>query len=113
MLEIFLTLIAGHLVADYPLQGDAIATGKNRNIDPAKFGVPWFYWMASHAATHAMFVGYVTCSFQAAVCEFFAHFLIDFGKCEKKYGIHVDQFLHVLCKLVIVICCFKGVFDAG
>lgn len=113
MFEMFITLIGGHLVADYTLQGDAIATGKNRNIDPVKFGVPWFYWMASHAATHAMFVGYVTCSFQAALCEFFAHFLIDFGKCEKKYGIHVDQLLHVICKLIIVICCFKGVFNVG
>ena len=54
---LFLTLIAGHLIADYPLQGDTIAKWKNRTIDPALYGVPWFYWMASHAATHAMAVG--------------------------------------------------------
>jgi hypothetical protein len=102
MIELLLTLLAFHLVADYPLQGDAIATGKNRQIDPAKFGVPWYYWMASHAATHAVAVGIATGSVWLGTAEFLAHFAIDFGKCEKKYGIHVDQALHALCKVAIV-----------
>lgn len=101
-LLLLLTLLAGHLVADYPLQGDAIARGKNRSMDPALFGVPWFYWMASHAATHAMMVGLFTQSVIAGCFEFVAHFLIDHGKCEKKYGIHADQFFHAVCKVLIV-----------
>ena len=32
--------------------------------------------------------------------EALAHALIDFGKCEGRYGIHVDQGLHVACKIV-------------
>lgn len=102
MFQLFFTLIAGHLVADYPLQGDAVATGKNRNLDPAKFGVPWYYWLGSHAATHALMVGLLTQNFYAGFFEFFAHFVIDFGKCEKKFGIHIDQLLHVICKILIV-----------
>ena len=101
--QVLLILVAGHLICDYPLQGDAIAIGKNRNIDPARFGVNWYYWMASHAATHAMAVGLITHSFVAGLFEFWMHFIIDFGKCEKKYGLHVDQALHVICKIAIVL----------
>ena len=105
---LLLTLLTGHLVADYPLQGDAIARGKNRSMDPALFGVPWFYWMASHAATHAMMVGLLTQNVIAGGFEFVAHFLIDHGKCEKMYGIHADQILHVFCKILIVALLFFG-----
>jgi hypothetical protein len=31
--------------------------------------------------------------------ETVAHFLIDAGKCENLYNIHVDQALHALCKI--------------
>lgn len=103
MISELLTLVAGHFVADYPLQGDNIATGKNRTIDPAKFGVPWWYWMAGHAATHALMVGVLTSSVAAGVFEFITHFAIDTSKCEKKINLHTDQLLHVFCKAVIVI----------
>ena len=46
-LELLLMLIGSHFICDYVLQTDAIATGKNRLIDPAKFGVNWYYWMTS------------------------------------------------------------------
>jgi hypothetical protein len=32
------------------------------------------------------------------MAETVLHWLIDFGKCEKWYSIHVDQGLHLLCK---------------
>lgn len=102
-IQFLIILVAGHLICDYPLQGDAIALGKNRNVDPARFGVNWYYWMASHAATHAMAVWIITGNFAAGLFEFIMHFIIDFGKCEKKYGLHVDQALHVICKIVIVL----------
>lgn len=103
MIQTFLTLVAGHFVADFPLQSDAIATGKNRNLDPAKFGVPWFYWLISHAATHALMTGFILQNVYAGMIEFVCHFIIDFGKCEKIFGIHIDQILHIICKLVLVI----------
>lgn len=100
---LFSILIAGHFVCDYTLQTDAIARGKNRNDNPALFGVPWYYWLAGHSSTHALMVGIFTHNVYAGVFEFVMHSLIDFGKCEKKYGIHVDQALHTICKLMIVI----------
>lgn len=96
-------LVLAHLVADYTLQGDNVATGKNRNLDPAKFGVPWYYWMAGHAATQALLVGFICNSMLFGMIEFVLHFVIDTGKCEKKYGIHVDQALHIICKIAYVV----------
>lgn len=102
-IALLLLLIAGHLIADYPLQGDAIAVGKNRTIDPARFGVPWYYWMVSHAATHGMAVGLATGSVWLGLMETIAHFAIDAGKCEKLYGLHADQILHLACKIAIAL----------
>jgi hypothetical protein len=102
MLEILFKLIGGHFISDYVFQGDSIALGKNRNIDPARFGVGWYYWLASHAFTHAFFVMFLTNSFPAALFEFITHFMIDFGKCEKWFGLHFDQALHIICKLIII-----------
>ena len=59
-LELLLMLIGSHFICDYVLQTDAIATGKNRLLDPAKFGVNWYYWMTSHAVTHGFGVGIIT-----------------------------------------------------
>jgi hypothetical protein len=61
----------------------------------------WPWVLTSHAATHAAGVFVVTRSPAAALAELVAHWLIDFGKCERRYGIHVDQVLHLLTKAVI------------
>jgi hypothetical protein len=95
MLVLFLKLLAGHFVADYPLQSDFIANGKKR---PGLYGVPWYYTLSGHAATHATAVYLVTGSMVLALCEFFLHFIIDTAKCEKWIGIHQDQWLHFVCK---------------
>mgnify|MGYP003636331318 CR=1 FL=1 len=101
-LELLLTLIGCHFICDYVLQNDAIATGKNRLLDPAKFGVNWQYWLTSHAATHGFGVGIITGSFWLGFMEFVLHWLIDAGKCEDLYCLHADQTLHLLCKILIV-----------
>ena len=103
MLEIFIMLIGAHFVCDYVLQTDAIATGKNRNIDPCKFGVDWRYWMTAHAVTHGFGVGIVTGSVWLGVAECVAHWIIDAGKCDRYYGLHTDQILHLICKVVIIL----------
>ena len=106
MIEMILILIAAHYIADYPLQGDAIAVGKNRNVNKAHHGVPWFHWLTAHACTHAMAVGLMTGNVWLGLAEFIAHFIIDFGKCEKWFGLEVDQILHVLCKILWVFIVF-------
>ena len=105
---ILFLLIAGHFIADYPLQTEAIALGKNRNIDPNRFGVNWQYWLLSHAFLHGTFVAIITGEVWLGIAETIAHSLIDFGKCENKYNIHVDQMLHIICKQIWFIALVYG-----
>lgn len=91
--------IAGHFVCDYPLQGEAVAIQKSRHVDnPLAKAVPWYYWLTAHAVMHGAAVALITGSALLGLCETAAHWLIDFGKCEKWYGIHTDQALHLACK---------------
>lgn len=101
-----IALLIGHAFADFVFQSGDMAKGKNRNRPPV--GIPpgqkrqtiWPYWLTSHAAIHATAVYFVTGSVLLASAEFFAHWMIDFGKCENWYGIHADQSLHFCCKVM-------------
>ena len=101
-------LLAGHALMDYALQGDAMAACKcRRSTHPAAQSVPWYYWLTAHALLHGAAVGILiqwgynnwNLALGFAIAESVAHWLIDFGKCEKMYNIHTDQALHVLCKV--------------
>lgn len=101
-------LIAGHALADFALQSDAMAVGKNRNrpVDPAKIPpgqkpqTVWPYWLASHALIHGLVVSLITGVWWLGALEAVVHFCIDFAKCESWTGIHTDQALHVACKVL-------------
>lgn len=91
-------LLAGHALADYPLQGDFLARGKNHKnpID----GVPFYHCLAPHALIHGGIVCLVTGSLILGILETIIHAVIDYGKCDGRYGLNVDQALHVACKLL-------------
>lgn len=96
-------LVVGHAVADFVLQLDSMARGKNRHrrTDPppgAVFTPTWVYWLSAHALTHGGTVALVTGSLELGVAEAALHWVIDFGKCENFYGVHVDQAAHLVCK---------------
>ena len=93
-------LVFGHFLADYPLQGNFLATAKNLH-DPVE-GVPWWQAMMAHSAIHAGFVGVITGSLVLAIVEYSFHYLIDIAKCDKLIGYNVDQFLHITCKVLYV-----------
>ena len=93
-------LIAAHAAGDFALQPDTMAQGKDRHHDPKLHGVDWWYWLTSHALVQGAGVALVTQSVTLGCCEVVAHWLIDFGKVERRYGIHVDQTLHIICKVV-------------
>ena len=97
-METLLLLIAGHALADYPLQGDFLSKAKSRwtPID----GVPWYQAMAAHCAIHAAFVGVITGSIGLAVCEFIVHGWTDDAKCEGAISYNTDQAIHVACKVI-------------
>jgi hypothetical protein len=98
-------LLAAHAFADYVFQSDFMAKGKNRRTKP--FNVPpgqtpqaiWPYVLTSHALVHGALVYFATGNLYLGLAETACHWLIDFGKCENWYGIHVDQIAHIACKL--------------
>jgi hypothetical protein len=103
IMMILLGLVAAHFLCDYLFQTESIALGKNRLLAKARFGVHWLYWMTTHAVTHSVGVYIVTGSLVASVFEFIAHFIIDVAKCEGYIGLHLDQALHMACKVIILV----------
>lgn len=103
--EMFFALVIGHAVADYPLQADFLARGKNHRA--ALPGVPWVICLSMHALVHAGAVWAITGSAALGLTEFAAHVVIDYGKCDGWYGdgeraFWTDQALHVLTKAVLL-----------
>ena len=77
-----------------------------RSSHPAAASVPWYYWLTAHALIHGAAVAVVlrwwggidpATAVWFGVAEAVVHWLIDLGKCERLYGIHIDQGLHVGC----------------
>jgi len=94
----FFTLVFGHLLADYPLQGDFLARGKF-GIP----GVPRVTILLSHAGIQAGMVLVITGSLWLMLAEFVAHAAIDEAKIRGRLGsgetaFNIDQALHVACK---------------
>ena len=111
-------LLAGHALMDYSLQNDAMAVCKcRRTTNPLQQAVPWYYWLTAHALLHGAAVGVIIkwsgAEYNLAVVfgltETILHWLIDLGKCEKLYSIHIDQGLHVLCKVAWWALFYSGV----
>lgn len=107
MIEVFLLLVFAHFLADYPLQGEFLAKGKNHK-SPIP-GVPFYHPLIAHAAIHGGFVGIITGSALLGVLEALIHTLIDYLKCDGQISYHVDQVLHILCKVIWVILLFAAV----
>lgn len=102
--RILFTLIAVHALLDFPLQGDTVAREKNHHsTSEVQKHVPWYYWLSAHALVHGLGVMLVTGSSVLGLLEVACHWVIDYGKCDRRYSIHVDQLLHVMCKVVWVI----------
>lgn len=95
-------LVVGHVVMDYWAQSDALAVAKNRHRNKNPY-FPWQYALTAHAIMHGAAVAYLTQSIALGLIETAAHWLIDCGKNEDYYNIHVDQALHLLCKVAYVI----------
>jgi hypothetical protein len=100
-------LLCGHAVADFMLQHPWVAQNKSRHSPPAGYDPKlhgarqtiWPYVLTAHALTHGMFVFIATGSVFFGALETVAHWAIDFGKCERWYGIHADQAMHLACKI--------------
>jgi hypothetical protein len=110
-------LLAGHGIADFSLQNDFIATWKSPWLPVQRHPVTgrpigsrqaaqlagetiWPWVLMSHALAQGALVYLVTRSLALAVAETIAHAGIDLAKCAGLFGFHVDQALHVVCKLL-------------
>ena len=96
--NIFFLLIFAHTLADTSLQTSSMARGKNRHR--ASDLHAWPFWLAAHSIIHGGLVYLVTGSLEYGIIEIVLHVLIDFFKCEKRYGCTIDQALHGICKLI-------------
>lgn len=91
-------LLAGHALADYPLQGQFLADGKNRHTTLGR--TFWPHALTAHALIHGGMVTALTGSAALGAAETVVHWVTDWLKCEGKIGLHTDQAIHVACKLV-------------
>lgn len=97
----FFWLLCAHALADFALQSDAVARGKNRHttLQPPpgqKPQVNWFYWLTAHALIHGGLVALVVAMPAVGAIVAAVHWLLDFAKCEGWTTIHGDQAGHVL-----------------
>lgn len=96
-LTLLFKLLMAHAVCDYGLQSDYMAKTKSRHY--AENG-EWVHSLLMHSMTHAAGVYVVTQSPVLALCELVAHAVIDHAKCQGMFNLHVDQLLHLVCKIL-------------
>jgi len=109
MIWILFLLMFGHFLADYPLQGEFLATAKNRNTEIGK--VFWKHALFAHSFIHAGLVGIIvyfytgssTVALNLGISECIAHAITDFLKCENKINLDEDQLIHFICKIMWVV----------
>jgi hypothetical protein len=106
-LKLLFALVIGHALADYPLQGEYLALHKNRHyVDASNREEPsglWIHCLLAHSLIHAGFVWLITGRSILALAEFILHAVLDLAKCEHKTGYHMDQALHLSCKVIYVL----------
>ena len=102
-MALFFQMLVGHAMGDFVFQRQVMALSKNRHAEIFKTAgprfPPWYYWMLAHVLVHGGIVYLVTGSLVLGVVETVLHAIIDYAKCERWIGIHVDQGLHILCKV--------------
>lgn len=98
--------IIGHAVADYPLQGEFLALGKNHRLPPGTLHYNkgdsvrglWLHCLTAHALIHAGVVWAISGFFVLGLIEFVLHWILDFLKSARLTNLHFDQLLHLACK---------------
>lgn len=106
--QLFFALVIGHALADFPLQGEYLAIGKNRRVlmrlkDPTRPPELWVFCMSAHCLIHAGAVWLISGSVVLGVVEMVLHWGLDVAKCNGKTTYAFDQMGHVVCKAGYVI----------
>lgn len=103
-----LVLLFIHALADFALQSDVMAKGKNRHTklvapEGQKLMPVWHWWLSAHAAIHGGLIIVIFSVWWLGLIEFCAHFIIDFIKCENVTNPDQDQAFHLSLKIVYAI----------
>ena len=118
--ELLLLLIGGHYLADFGLQTRHMAETKGKVFVTAA----GFHNLTAHAAIHGFIAGLITQSLAAGLFVFITHWIIDFlkasvlltdeyphtkgarkdGQKTGLYGLNVDQSLHLIVLVIVVLC---------
>lgn len=93
-------LLGAHALCDFALQDWTMVQQKNRIAHDHKKG-HWLYWLTAHSLIHGLAVTLILGPLWG-LAETIAHAVIDHQKCEGRTNLHVDQALHVACKLAWV-----------
>ena len=93
-------LVAFHFILDFAIQGDFVAKFKARHIE-GHYNSMWKWVLTAHAAAHAIPVLLFTGSIYLMLFMFISHFVIDYLKCEGKFGFDIDQISHLFVILLI------------
>lgn len=114
IIKVAFLLLVAHAVADFALQPDSMAKGKNRhrkpeNIPPGqKIMSCWPYWLSAHALINGGMVYLATGRVSMGIIETVAHWAIDFIKCENLTNPHADQLLHLSLKAGFLLALILG-----
>ena len=95
-MEIFVWMLIGHALADYPLQGDFLSRAKNRTAPIP--GIPWQQALFNHVVIHGAFVAFLTGIWWLFFAEAVIHWFTDDAKCRGKIDFNTDQAIHWACK---------------
>lgn len=100
--------LVGHALADFVLQTEVMAKYKNwNNPSPTPVGqaqMPcWLYWLSAHSLIHGGVVMLITGYPLLGIAEALLHGVIDYMKCDSVINLHVDQALHILCKVAWIL----------
>jgi hypothetical protein len=103
---LFFAFAIFHALADFALQNAFIARSKIPGADLSDFfgsgrgprGL-WVHSLTAHSLLHGGGVWIVSGSAALGLTEFILHWLIDFIKGRDLISFHLDQILHLSCKL--------------
>ena len=104
-----------HCLADFGLQSEAMARGKNKNLElknkerlvkegiikEEAFKKCWGWWLSGHAGIHALLIMLVFPTFwYLGLIEFIAHYTLDYIKTNGKTNPHQDQMFHIILRII-------------
>lgn len=93
-IEVFMWLIMGHFLFDFPLQNDFLAIKKKPIINRQRNPI-WVWCLSAHSILHAIPVMWLTGKVELALVVIVTHFAIDYIKCKEWITFQVDQMLHL------------------